>query len=114
MVKEVNSLETAIEKAEAPSIDISGAGVELADTEIYETGLDFAGGLVHVYNVTGNVGGLFRLESQAVDTSAISADASITATQGTPASVNVYFDVDQYKIENLSGGTITVKSFFLA
>lgn len=84
------------------------AAASMANEDILWTAITGSYGLLIVADATNGKTGVFRVDNTAI--AIISADAEFTVTVDTPNKLNVYWDSTMFKIQNKTGGTISVSA----
>jgi len=115
----VGSASTFAESA-VPKLEVKGGGVAnqvaeataSATDEVLSTGITSGYGLLVVTCTTDNVCGVYRIEHQTIV--AISQNALFTITKDNASTYNVYWDTDQYKVQNRVAGSGETKNITVA
>lgn len=88
----------------------SGSDADFDTDEVLSTGQAGCYGLLIVAEKTGGITAVYRVDNQTL--TAISAEATFSTTKDNAATYNVYWETDQFKIQNKVGNDKSVSYQF--
>lgn len=104
--------ENKVEYSEQAAQQVNTVPTEsMVTTAVLSTGLltaNFPNGVLYIVNATDNESGMYILEDSAVITTAIYANANVTAVKDTASKLNIYVESGEITIQNNTAGTIDV------
>jgi len=89
----------------------SGSDTDSDTDDVLLTGVDTSYGVLLVVEKTGGITGFFRIDGSTV--TSISADANFALVKDNAATYNVYYETDQYKIQNKVGDNKSIAYQFM-